>query len=66
MVLSSLDEIRLKCFREMSIWLQNDWHAHVAKLPVDQRVKESDAISSDCKGYNVCDDTINYFIDPEE
>ena len=63
---SSTDNIRLKSFREIRMWLQNDWHAHIAKLPVNQREENSNDISSYCNVEDAYDDEINYFIDSEE
>ena len=41
------------------MWLQNGWHSHVAKLPVNQREENSNVISSDCNSDDACDDAIN-------
>ena len=66
MVFSSPDYICLKFFREISTWLQNDWHTHAEKWLVNQREEESYVISSDCNGDDAHYDEMHYFIDSEE
>ena len=46
MIFSSPNDVRLKCFREISIWLQSDWCTHIAQLPENSREVEDDAMSS--------------------
>ena len=58
MIFSSSDDIRLKRFRETSMWLYNDWHARIAKLLANQREESSSVISSDCNRDDACDDAI--------
>ena len=66
MIFSSPNDIILKNFREISIWLQSDWYTHIAQLPENSREVEDDAMSSNCSGYAAFDDTTKYFVDDEE
>ena len=43
---TSIEHIRLKCFRDISNWLLNDWHPFVKELPMSRLVPIGDDISS--------------------
>ena len=62
----SPSNVRLKCFYEISIWLQNSWYTQVAQLPVNTREVDSNAMLSNYSGNNTFDNIIKYFTDSVE
>lgn len=60
MIFSSPDDIPLKCFREISNWLQQEWQSHVKNLPVNKGNSDGPAFENDAID-NASDDAIfNY------
>ena len=63
-VFTSKDDIRLKCFHQISSWLIN-WYNHVKNLPVNCNKPESEVPdSNEC--VNEDDDVISFFMDENE
>ena len=63
-VFTSKDDIRLKCFHQISSWLIK-WYKHVKNLPVNCNKPESEVPdSNEC--VNEDDDVISFFMDENE
>ena len=65
----------MKCFRDISSWLQNDWYSHMKELPINNVVPANDNVSGTSTETNAVenersnhthDDLAYNFIDPDE
>ena len=65
MVFSSPYEVRLKCFREISEWMQNDWHSYVKNVSVIAINAETPNDENDTIN-NTHDDSIVNFMNEDE
>ena len=44
MVFSYPEDLRLKCYREISDWLQNDWCPHMKESPINKSANQANKV----------------------
>ena len=75
MVFSSPNDIRLKCFQEIASWLQDDWYPLAKSIPENNydtcnkyEAHDKNNVNNNVIKINdyIYDESINYFINPEE